>query len=240
MKLHQHCLEYITVKPKTKSPGREVGLLLKEMQFLVQSALRVPCRDEEWDLKDSLKMSFIKQVFPGRGKHTGSFSLEAASEVNNGAIMRSGLTRDTRGLDKLAGWKRPAADALLQRLQELEEIQRQQAAQLHHHTEYIQALERRIQELEGDPATATMGKRILVERVPPQQLDCIQDEDLRPTIPMPLLTKLPPGAPTMPVPVPPGLSSETPTVPLLLFEFGQNDQDQSDDKRHDKRRHGNV
>jgi hypothetical protein len=183
-------------------------------------------------------MSFLKQVFPSRGKHSESFSPQAMSEVNNGTGTHSDLPR---GLNKLAGQKLSLADALLQRIQELEETLKRQATQIHHHTEYIQALEWRIQELEGDLAPTTIGRRcVLVKRVQLDNLDNTHYEDRRPTVPLPLLTKLPPGAPTMPVPVPPGLSSETPTVPLLLLGIRQDDQDQSDKKRDGKKRRETV
>jgi hypothetical protein len=173
-------------------------------------------------------MSFIKQVFSGRGKHTESFSLQATSEVNDGADTHSDLTGDPRDSDKLAGRKPSTADALLQRIQELEQTQKRQATQIHHHMERIQTLEWRIQELEGDLAPTARGRCLLVKRVQPQNLTNTQDEDIRPTVPLPLLTKLPPGAPTMPVPVPPRLSSETPTAPLLLLEHSEDQQDQLD------------
>jgi hypothetical protein len=182
-------------------------------------------------------MSFMKQVFPGRGKQSETFSPQAISEVNNGTDTHSDLPR---GFNKLAGQKLSSADALLQRIQELEETQKRQATQIHHHMEYIQALEWRIQELEGDLAPTTIGRRcVLVKRVQLENLDNTRYEDRRPTVPLPLLTQLPPGAPTMPVPVPPGLSSETPTVPLLLLELGQDDQDQPE-KRHGKKRRDTV
>jgi len=185
-------------------------------------------------------MSFIRQVFPGRGKHTESFSLEAVSAVNDKAATHSDLTRDTQGLDKLSGRKHSAVDALLQRIRELEAIQKQQVAMLHGHTEYIQALERRVQDLEGVLTRTTMENCVVVKHVQPEWFGYTQNEDHRPTAPLPLLTRLPPGAPTMPVPVPPRLSPETPTAPLLPLEPGQDEPDQSDNKRYDKKRHNKL
>jgi hypothetical protein len=189
---------------------------------------------------EGFTMSFIRQVFPGRGKHKESFSLEAVSTVNDTADMHSDPTRDTQGLDKLSGGKQSAVDTLLQRISELEATQKQQVAMLHGHTEYIQALERRIQDLESVLTHTTTENYVVVKHRQSEWFGYTQIEDRRPTAPLPLLTRLPPGAPTMPVPVAPRLSPETPTMPLPLLEPEQDEPDQPDNKWYGKKWYDKV
>jgi hypothetical protein len=87
-------------------------------------------------------------------------------------------------------------------MQGLKEIQERQATQIGHHTEYIRALELRIQELESSP----------VQR---EGLNDIQDADQRPTAPFPVPQTLPRATSTAPLPTVPNLSPELPTLPLF-------------------------
>ncbi len=98
-------------------------------------------------------------------------------------------------------------EALLQHIQELEEHQERQATQIDHHTQYIRALELRIQELEGYP----------VQR---EKLNNTYDEDQRPTAPFPVLLNISHRTATAPLTVSPNLPPEMPTVsfPVLLGE----------------------
>jgi excisionase family DNA binding protein len=89
-----------------------------------------------------------------------------------------------KDLDKLTGQRPPSSDVLLQKIQELEEIQTSQAAQINAQAEQIAMLEHRIEELERRPApTAT---RPLLPTISQIELD----EDRTPTAPL--------GAPSLP------------------------------------------
>jgi excisionase family DNA binding protein len=106
-----------------------------------------------------------------------------------------------RDLNKLTGQRPPTPDILLQRIQELEEIQTSQAAQIDSQAETISALERRVQSLEEHPTPAPT--RTTTGHIPlrPVQLAPIQsqanqepDEGRTPTQPLTAPGDLPEGS----------------------------------------------
>ncbi len=106
---------------------------------------------------------------------------------------------DLTTFNQAAQVNQESLQALLQHIQELEELQERQAAQIDHHTQYIRALELRIQELEGYP----------VQR---EKLNNTYDEDQRPTAPFPVLLNISHRTATAPLTVSPNLFPEMPTV----------------------------
>jgi hypothetical protein len=148
-------------------------------------------------------MNLRKQVFLGRRKRAESPSPQDAHEFNNEPDRYSERLRD---LDSLAEPETLAI--LLQRIQELEETQKRQAAQIRHYAEYIHALDRRIQELECLPVQQFVKPKFVEQEI----FDNSQDEDKTPTAPS--LPSLPRRRQTKPLPAPSIEPSDMPTIPL--------------------------
>jgi excisionase family DNA binding protein len=105
-----------------------------------------------------------------------------------------------KDLDKLTGQRPPTPDILLQRIQELEQRQEQQAEQIDSQAKHIVTLEQRIQQLEQRPAPTV--NRLATGYIPhkPVQLAPIQadqedqDEGRTPTASLAAPASLPPGS----------------------------------------------